>query len=843
MTRMKIDYGIDLGTTNSAIVVMNQGHVKIIKSDTQMDTTPSCVHFNKKQTIFVGIKAYSSVSKEALQKFKNRAKEPLNQNSFIEFKRTMGNDESYSSNFMDRSFSSEELSAEVLKKLKSYVTDEDINSAVVTIPSMFKQHQVDATQRAAEFAGFDYVELLQEPIAASMAYGIDGKIVNGHWVVFDFGGGTFDTALMEIDEGIMKVKDLEGDNRLGGKNLDYAIVDNILMPWLKDHYDLKKTFSNDLDKRLLREALKFPAEEIKIALSSKKEYNWVPDDPFGEDDNGKEIEPDINITIDDFKAAVESIFQRSIDITLKLLRNNNLQESDLKTVLMVGGPTLSQTYREMIKEQISEKIDINIDPMTAIARGAAVFASTKDIPLDLQKRNRAKIQLKLKYPETTVESQEKIGVMVERKLTDGDIPEKIFIEIERRDKGWSSGKIEVEDDAEIITIELEEGKASGFTILLYDEKGTLYPCEPNDFTIISGFKAPKATLPFNFCINIFDIQREREILDTFKGLKKNQSLPAKGNGIYRTQKDIRPGLDEDILSIDLYGGEKGTKAIYNSPVGNIKITGKDLGEFLPKDSEVEIVLEVDSSRRVTVRAYFPYNDETVEKTLPDYMEKKPKQDFIETEINKIRQTLNMMKDGLSADGTDQTDNFLNKADEIADLFENGKGDRDTEDEVIERLREILREVDKIQDANQWPMVEKDLNDALDTVSTTNERYGNENTTQIVSKFKQNAETLIKDKNVELARELIKEIHALDFALVREQTGLWISYIKGYDNDFEMHDWKNKNAARQLINGAIDNINSVNPSKSFLESTVFKLFKLLPDDTDGFPDINDELLKK
>ena len=842
MTRAKIDYGIDLGTTNSAIAVMNQGYIKIIKSDLQMDTSPSCVFFNKNQTLFVGVKAYSSASKESLLRFKNWSKEIL-KNYFIEFKRTMGTDESYFCNNMNRSFSSEELSAEVLKKMKSYVTDEEIKSVVITVPAKFEQHQVDATQRAAELAGFDYVELLQEPIAASMACGMDEKVVNGNWLVFDFGGGTFDVALMKVDEGIMQVKDTEGDNHLGGKNIDFAIVDHILIPWFKEHYELSDTLSDDLKKRLLQEALKFPAEEIKIALSSNEKYNWCPDEPFGEDDDGEEIEPNIDITINDFKEAVEPIFQRAIDISLKLLNNKNIQGADLETILLVGGPTLSQTFREMIKEQISEKINTDIDPMTCVARGAALFASTKDIPLDLQKRNRAKIQLRRKYPGTTVESQENVGIFIEREQTEGDIPGKIFIEIERSDKGWSSGKKEIEDDAEMFTIQIEEGKPNGFIITLYDEKGTMYPCEPKNFTIINGFTPPKATLPFDLCLNIFDIQKEREILDIFKGLEKNQSLPAKGKGIYRTQKDIRPGIKEDAILIDIYDGESGTSAIYNRPVGNIKINGGDIGEFLPKDSEVEITLEMDSSRRVTIIAYFPYIDDTVEKKLPEYKETQVREDLIETEIKKARQTLNMMEIELSDKDTDQIEKFSSGINEIADKFNNGKGDRDTKDEVIRRLREILREIDKIQDANQWPMVETELNHALDNISTTNERYGNENTAQIVSQFKQNAKIIIKDKNIELARELTKEIHALGFALVKEQTGLWISYIKDYDDDFETHDWKNKNIARQLINDAIDNINSKKPSKDFLEETVYKLFKLLPPTNEGFPDINDELLKK
>ena len=220
--RQKIDYGIDLGTTNSAIAVMQDGDSVIIKSDDdQGDITASCIAFNKKQIMRVGQKAKDAIEYEAKQNFKKRkATVP---SGYQEFNRNMGTNYNYKSTFMDRSYTAEALSAEVLKKLKGFVRDENVNSAVITVPAMFEQSQLDATQRAAELAGFSYCELLQEPIAASIAYGIKTTGQSGYWLVFDFGGGTFDAALMHTEDGIMKVVDSAGNNHLGGKDLDAAI--------------------------------------------------------------------------------------------------------------------------------------------------------------------------------------------------------------------------------------------------------------------------------------------------------------------------------------------------------------------------------------------------------------------------------------------------------------------------------------------------------------------------------------------------------------------------------------------------------------------------------------------
>ena len=240
MARIKIDYGIDLGTTNSAICRMEKGQPVIKKIEVTDDTMPSCVYFNRRGGLEVGAHAYSSMKSDKCRATKSWKLEDTN--TFVEFKRTMGTDKVYHSKNMEEkglksNYTSEELSAEVLKALKSFVTDENFHSVVITVPAKFTVNQTAATKQAAKLAGFEHCELLQEPIAASMAYGISSDDKDGYWMVFDFGGGTFDAALLKVEDGIMQVFDTEGDNYLGGKNLDYAIVDEIIIPYLKENYE------------------------------------------------------------------------------------------------------------------------------------------------------------------------------------------------------------------------------------------------------------------------------------------------------------------------------------------------------------------------------------------------------------------------------------------------------------------------------------------------------------------------------------------------------------------------------------------------------------------------------
>jgi len=849
MARVKIDYGIDLGTTNSAIARMENGEVKIIKSDTQKDTTPSCDYFRKNTTL-VGDTAYARYGdehKDAFKDFSLTGKEQHEFNTFIEFKRTMGTDKTYESKSAGRSFSSEELSAEVLKALKNFVRDEEISSVVITVPARFRNNQIDATQKAAELSGFKYCELLMEPIAASIAYGVNSKSVNGYWLVFDFGGGTFDAALMKVEEGIMKVVDTDGDNHLGGKDLDFAVVDSVIIPYLKEKYQIEKILSNEYGKGELREALKAMAEEAKIAISppAKTSVDIYTNKPLGEDDNGNEIDFEIKMTLEDYENAVASVFQRAIDISKKLIEKNNLKNSDLEMVLLVGGPTLSQTLRRMLKEQLKTKIDTSIDPMTSVAVGAALFASSKDIPSTFQKRDKEKIQLKLKYPNNTVETEVDLGIKIERGQTKGEIPSKIFAEISRKDKGWSSGKVEITGDAEIIPLLLSVGKSNSFEIKIFDEKGNPFLCEPSVFTIIQGFKEPPATLPYDLGIAAFVGDNDKSILNGFHGLGKNQSLPAKGKEIFKTQKDIRPGNSQDVIRFPIYEGDSNTRAVYNELAGFVVITGEDLPKFLPKNSEVEVTLEVDIKRSITFKAFFSDIDETVERKIERSFQSEYNADEMDIEIEKSKKMLSKLEDESSTIDLSEAKQLRSELDELKEILENGRTDYSTKTKVMERLRLALKNLDNLEVEGEFPKAEEELNKALKDLKITNQRYGNNQTAKALEQFQILANDAIKNRNLKAAKELASQIRSFDFAVEDAGAGvaMEISFIKGFDDDFDSLNWQNKSQARQIINQA-KQIIATNPTKFKLRPMVTDLFKLLPEsERPKLSDKDDEFLTR
>ena len=841
MARTKIDYGIDLGTTNSGIARMENGEPIIKKTDTLKDTMSSCISFNKKQSILAGDAAVNALKADKLKAMKDFKAE--SSNTFIEFKRTMGTDKTYSSSNMNKEFTSEELSAEVLKKLKSFITDEEIKSIVITVPAKFTINQKDATSRAAKLAGFEHCELLQEPIAASMAYGLDSTSKDGLWLVFDFGGGTFDAALLKVEDGIMKVIDTEGDNYLGGKNIDYAIVDEIIIPYLQKNFSIDSIINDDVKREVLRDAMKHYAEEAKIQLSFKDTHNILSDlgDIPGTDDDGNEFELDITISQTEMAKTVSPIFQKAITICNELLKRNHLNGNNLGALILVGGPTYSPILRKMLKEQVTEKVDTSCDPMTVVAKGAALYASTVNVSDEIieKGRDKTKIQLGLGYEPTTVENEEFVTIKILKDKTKGAIPEKCFAEVVRTDKAWSSGKVQIDDAGEVVEVKLNEGKANAFNVFVYNEQGDLIPSEPNDFTIIQGSKVGSATLPYNIGIEIKSKASGKIVFRPIKGLEKNQTTPATGiaNGL-KTQKQINPGSKMDFIKIPVYQGDygsEGSRAIYNEHVFDVIISGEQLPSLLPEGSDVDLTLKVDKSERVTISAFFPYLNFTEEVVIPETVQKEIDAKWLETEISKAKQTLNIIKQEGDFTDKDSLNKLSNELAELEKLLEQGRSDYDRKKQIIDNLRRSLRKLDDIQDSTEWPKTEEELKDAFYKLEETFKEFegkveglNEDRIKEAIAQFKEQIPQIIRDKNVKVAKELTDLMRGLSFTLVDQALGaqMEIMMLKQFNDEFDMHDWSDRNKAKMLISQGLQ-IAATNPSKQRLRPIVIELYKLLP----------------
>ena len=818
MARIKIDYGIDLGTTNSAICRMEKGEPTIIKTDVLKDTMPSCVSFTKRKGVKAGDSAFNDLKSDKRRASKVGKKETSN--AYVEFKRTMATNTRYHSSFMNQDYSSEELSAEVLKTLKSFVTDEAFSSVVITVPAKFTVNQKTATIEAAKMAGFKRCELLQEPIAASMAYGLAANEKNGIWMVFDFGGGTFDAALLKVEDGIMQVFDTEGDNYLGGKNLDYAIVDNIIIPYLMKNYNLSATMADADKKEVFRDAMKTYAEDVKNQLSFKGHEDIISNlGDLGEDEDGEEIELDLTVTQEEVFAVMRPYFQKAVDICKNLLQRNNLTGTQLDKLILVGGPTHSPLIRQMLKEQITPNVDTSIDPMTAVATGAALYASTLDNEVNGDEIQIGTVKLEMGYESTSVETTEWISV----KLADDSSLNKVWVEFVRADKAWSSGKTEVDSKGNVIEANLVEGKPNSFSVLAYDDKGNAIPCFPSEITIIQGSKVGAAPLPYNIGIAIWDDNKKRGVFRMAKGLEKNKLLPAVGvvNDL-KTSKQLRPGIVDDVLTIPVYQvddfseAEGKTASLYEH-VADAVVTGDDVESLIPVDSVVDVTLKADSSEQMKLEVHFLASDITVEKVLDTNKEQSASDDEIQKGLNEAEISLRRLEaEDIS------TSELQTQFDSVKKDFANSSEKK----AVLQHLKEVLRGIERLDSSTEWQRIEKNLREEFDRLERAQSDLGNDKTASLVEQLRTQTDKVIRDKDVRMGYELLEQISALfvHLTMVYQCMGL----IQDCHRRFGSIRWKDSSRARQLINKGLEEMNG-QPTVEKLHPIACSLIDLMPDD--------------
>lgn len=801
--RINIDFGIDLGTTNSAISKMDNGIPRVVKTEEQVEIMPSCVHFTNKKTVLVGNKALNALKTDNTNALKNFSKGKVN--TFSEFKRTMGTNKTYECSNMGVAFTSDELSCEVLKKLKSLVLDENVDAVVITVPAKFKNQQKEATIRAAKLAGLKQVVLLNEPVAAATAYGLDTTQKDGYWLVYDFGGGTFDVALIKAEDGILEVKDTDGNEWLGGKNLDEAIVDHLLIPNLQANYVIDKLLNNPEKRMLLRDVLKPIAEEGKIVLSFKDSHRFVSnlgDLPFS-DEKGQEPEVDVLATQQDMERVLSPLFQKTIDITKSLLDRNNLTGSQLHALILVGGPTFSPILRRMLKEQITPKVDTSIDPMTAVAKGAALFASI------IQKaeinRDFTKLQLELDYSATSVEESETIGISILSDKSEGNLNSVFWVEISRADGGFTSERVKLGAKSGLAEVLLVKGQSNVFQIRAFDDEGNRIPCQPEQFNILQGIIVDEmATLHYHIGIGLYFPGENRELFEPVKGLEKNKKVPANGviNGL-KTRTTLIPGNKEEKLTIPIYQGDynaPGTNPLLNNLIYEVVINGTHIQQTLPEGSEIDITIRIDRSEHLQFSAFFPLLDHHEELSIVIKNTDPPTAEELSTQIEEAIQTAIHINARELSEKLNALKNQLNIE----------KGSFDGRFNILNELRKLLLMLDTEKQKTVWPELEKELNEEFDSLNKVvdlakgDERINWELVDGYINDYKRQLPIVLRDKNIKEARVLINDIYSTRYEIVNIALSgeLNCDKLRKIQSSFNDILWTNQGKARELLNEGI-----------------------------------------
>ena len=835
--RAKIDFGIDLGTTNSAIAKMENGKPMIVATG-RSEIIPSCVAIQNGGRIVVGDRAKTIFVQEKSKEIR----EGVKPNSYIEFKREMSNPFTYPSSNFGRNISPEELSAEVLKTLKSFITTEKLNSIVITVPAKFNIAQKQATINAGKLAGFELVNLLEEPVAACLAFNMESFQKKGTWLVFDFGGGTFDAAIVKKDDdGMLRIIDTEGDNELGGKDLDLAIVDKLILPYLKNSYALDSYYSDSRKLDLLRFMTKNIAEDAKIELSFQQSTDLLktyPGDIDLQDDNGKDICLNIDFNREILHEVFESIHQKAIELAKKVLQRNNVDNENLDAVILVGGPTLSPVFREMIKTQISVNIDSTINPMTIVAKGSALYASTRDAIIG--EPTAEEIVLDIKYDAATIEEDALINIKINKEKTKATIPEKVKIIIARNDKGFNVEQEINSSRTALIELQLNKGETNVFNIRLIDNKGNNLTCIPDKFTIIPTH-IPQATNNYNIGIEIWDNNKEIGVFKCLKGLEKNKPLK-NAVGIIseiKNPKQIIPGKADDKLEIRIFQGEEdaeGKDSFLCDHVTSVVITGEEAEKVIPANSELEVTLRFDENAAVpTCSIFFPELDWTHTVTLKDF-----KQSPVETQwlYKEIEKDFDRVDKSLNKNHSNDLSKCLTRLNELKQDLKNNEGNPSGRITVLNNLRKNRREIENHISEDEWPEISANLKETFYKAESLvqecsngefdTDRLNMEKVNFHLEEFRNKVEKIIIKKETQLAKELTEDIddfiRSVYFTTQEEgfREKLFVKYV---NDEFNQITWMNPTKAKQLINQSISNIGN-GGSISQLESLCGEISKLI-----------------
>lgn len=599
MARSTIDFGIDLGTTNSAIAMLNGVKAEIIKNNLDTDITPSAVYIGKNGNVMVGARAKSKIEDPRAA-----------QDAYIEFKRRMGGDSVYTFKAAGLTKTPEELSAEVLKSLRGDVqqrTGEDIKAAVITIPAAFAQRQCVATKKAAELAGFTQCPLLQEPVAASLAYGFQANSSKcSFWLVFDFGGGTFDAAVIKAEDGDIQVVNHGGDNFLGGSDIDWGIIEKLIIPSLKDSYNLPE-FKRENEKwRTAFAKIKRAVEIAKIDLSRSTEA--LLDGCIFEDADGNEVELDgFKLTQNQLSDVAAPLIARAAEKCKSVLAEKNLSPSDIERTVLVGGPTLAPYFRDILANELGISIDLSVDPLTVVAQGAAVFAGTQR----LEKGARTVVPVaagayKLALNYQPIGPDDDPAVAGEVTPPSGASIDGCTIEFANRTTKWNSGAIRLNAEGKFrLRLRAESGEKNIFDITLRDATGTKLETDTAEIGYTIG-----VTIKAQITCNDLSIELAENKLMML--VPKGTPYPFKKTNRKSTSTvEIKRGQPGEIVIpvLEALGGDAGVLADHNKKLGSLILKSEDINRDLPLGSELEITLSAEEPGALKVDAYVPLIDE------------------------------------------------------------------------------------------------------------------------------------------------------------------------------------------------------------------------------------------
>ncbi|MEU6853054.1 Hsp70 family protein [Actinacidiphila alni] len=741
MSRETVDFGIDLGTTNSAVARSTGADAEIVRNNLRFEYTPSAVYIGRSGTVQVGQRARARLETDPAD-------------ARAEFKLQMGvRDRTYEFAAGGLSLTPEQLSAEVLKSLRQDVRaayGEEVAAAVITVPAAFELDQCDATRRAAALAGLDFAPLLQEPTAAAWAYSATATDVprRGFWLVYDLGGGTFDAAVIQVEDGEFTVVNHAGDNHLGGKNIDWRIVDDLLVPAARELPGLAGLDRRDLRQSANTARLKQAAEETKIELSQAP---WAEIDLDLEDAEGRRVPFTHRVERAELERIALPLYRDSVELCRRALAEKGLATGDIERVLLVGGATLAPALRELLADPVEGlgiRLDHSLDPVTVVARGAAIFARTQRVPHDVKHRGAQVGSVLLDFAnkptgraeDPLVGGQARVADPVDgggggagagsgagsgtgdRDWTGWTIE---FVDAVDGMPEWRSGHVPLDPGGSFATRLNARAATNTYAIELRTPQGSLVPTSPDSTSYQRmDFEGGDATLSHSLGIWV-------EGNDVAWILRKGTELPASGRLVLESTVDVRRGQRTGLIKVPVVQGER-PRADRNSVIGELEIRPDAIARDVPIGSEVEVYVSIDQSFTVRVEVFIPILDEEYEIDV-DLGRDTPDVDALRKQSRAVARQYEKLRTRAVTTEADRTTALLDEFDQGGGLggidreLESAPATPDGPAVVQELLRKAETALDEAEDALELPQLVQSADGVRTWVREVVEEHGDAGT--------------------------------------------------------------------------------------------------------------------
>ena len=713
---MKNYIGIDLGTTNSAICSYDGEKIRVWKSPEQNDVTPSAIYIDKRGNRYYGLKAYNQA--------------PYNpNNSATLFKRFMGTNTKIDFETAGISMTPEECSAEILKVLFGYLPEEIRNdpetATVITVPAAFNQMKKDATLQAAKLAGIGNVALMQEPVAAVMSIMRSTK-QEGIFLVYDLGGGTFDVSIAENINGKVNLLSHGGIEMCGGRDIDRLIFNKVVVPWLKNNFDLPDDLLVSRKYKTFCRLAQWATERAKIELSANENSTIALSETESRtlDESGNEIYIDIDISRNIVDDVMSDIVSETVEATRETLTKAGLNANDVEKIVFIGGPTNYKPLRDRISFELSLPASFDVNPMTAVAEGASIFAESVNWGSETHERKATNntvntdISLSFKYTARLTGDIAKLACIT------GDECDNYTICITSKDTGWTSGNACLKNNL-IIDLPLSKEGDNRFLVEVLDSSGNKLSLG-SDEIIITKTLATIGAIPASHSIGV-------EVIDKLGGtpvldflVNEGDALPKKGNITFKAGQTLKAGSNNSI-NIKLWEGNIQSPITDNRFIGGFKIVGTDFDDgIIPTGADIECEYEMSDSGTINIQASIPcigatfsnhnfYSRQEGQIDLTDV-------DTIAEQGREIIERINNMEEKVE---DDKLISARKKAEFAANIDSEPDSDLESVQKASNELLEAKKLINKTRYENLKQIRQMELDDCVDFYQNSVLKYANE----------------------------------------------------------------------------------------------------------------------